>query len=372
MAHLDRLFVAADSDGDGRLDYGEVVEFLLHGSAHRKSGDPPAERFVPEENDMVLVPDWCPEARLLLREDGTFSYVLDASHKYAQGVQGMYGIKLGSAVLRATLFGNKSRSSPNVTEKVVLGAESADSRCCSLPESTTLDKDSWLILDAEPKRKEPEEIWEPGQPVVFQLDPEGFQVDKLVELFEETDADGSGKIDEDEFVALVMKLMPGRGEAYARSLMSFADKDGGGDISFAEFIDLLLDPSEIASDGVAANYICAAGERVYVGKFNSSGRLLARSNGTFSYVAYSMHSFSEGVQGKYGLRGDYFGFEATHFGKHAAEAEPRLQTISLTEEPFSKSKSSYRGLLKAVHTNTCSSTWGWLKPAASDSVVSTL
>ena len=64
---------------------------------------------------------------------------------------------------------------------------------------------------------------------------------RLREVYDAADSDGNGDLDEEEFIRMCFKFMPGQiSRAEALQMMKLMDTDGSGKISFKEFSEGVL------------------------------------------------------------------------------------------------------------------------------------
>eukprot|EP00930_Biecheleria_cincta_P039504 TRINITY_DN27153_c0_g1_i1.p1 TRINITY_DN27153_c0_g1~~TRINITY_DN27153_c0_g1_i1.p1 ORF type:complete len:839 (+),score=130.18 TRINITY_DN27153_c0_g1_i1:124-2640(+) len=369
---LEHYFNDVDVDGNERVDYFEFLDFLFNETGLDKSEDYEASKYVAREGEMVFIPDWLPSARLLVRAHGRFSFVWDSSLRYSRGVQGQCTIdNNGIITLEASLFGSASTVDSECSYVLRVGEEdeSCIHGCRSCSQAPPFPTKGWLF----PPPKKP---WTPGKPIIIRMRSSVLKTDQLVEMFETIDTDRSTEVSRRELAELLKKYMPEHTLDDINSFMALADKDVNGSITYAEFLQFVVDFARNSkgttfSEATAGTYAPEDGEKVYMGNFNPHGRLLVRSTGTFSYATSPFHKFSHGVQGRWTSKarsredtciGKECILQAQHFGPSASDVGKRDQAVALFDQPYSiRHDSTCRGCLLVQHESSSSADWGWLR-----------
>lgn len=389
QAMLDQYFGTIDMDGSENVDYFEFVDFLFSEAGIDRAEDPEAAKYVERKGETVYIAGWCSSARLLVRENGRFSFVWNSGLTYSRGVQGHYTIEDDIISLEASQFGSAATvdSTCSYALRLTEGEDEEGlpdgSRYCVLTDP--FPKQGWLF----PPSTTP---WTPAKPMIFKMT-SVLNAEHMAEIFEKIDTDGSGDISKREFAGLVQEYMPGHSLDDINNFMSYADKDGNGNISYAEFIQFIVDGARLdgsaLAEPTAGNYVPTDGETLYVGQFNPQGRLLIRSTGTFSYVSSTLRKFSYGVQGRWTntaetrevllvppqvspdrardrktmCTGKDCILQARYFGPHhATEVGELRQIVALCDQLYAPKYPNCKGCLLAVHEGEHDYDWGWLGP----------
>lgn len=112
---LDTMFAETDTDEDGSVDYGEWVAWVFEDKeltvqmlGEEYANEVKAKAYKPASGETLYVPESKAKARLLLREDQTFSYVSSFSARFSEGVQGTYSREGQQITVSPTHFGEFS------------------------------------------------------------------------------------------------------------------------------------------------------------------------------------------------------------------------------------------------------------------------
>lgn len=241
-----------------------------------------AHKYQVEPGERLYRPKSHPQGMLLLRPDGSFSYVHDQVARFSEGVQGQWLQQVALEVsLEPTAFGWCYDESFDANEiigvchSITLSEDQADASgilVCMFPEHLCAQF-SWLDPSL-PEVKQP--FGEVAQSFSEPLDDECPNSPKVARK----------RRSKDQKVADVDPSSP------------MVDKD------------MRRHPERRAH-----KYQAEDGERLYRLQSHQSGMLLLRPDGTFSYVHDDMARFSEGVQGKWTqLAGNELKLEPTAFG----------------------------------------------------------
>jgi len=125
---IDTMLAAADKDGNGHIDYEEFTEWLFKDVGRlgfKKKQEVRSSHYITKEGETLYIPSWNFTARLLMRTDGSFSFVSDYKNRFSDGVQGtVTEVSVGPAGTRARLeakyFGSRSKPLGDTSYAVVL------------------------------------------------------------------------------------------------------------------------------------------------------------------------------------------------------------------------------------------------------------
>jgi len=131
---LDTMFAETDTDEDGSVDYGEWVAWVFEDKeltvqmlGEEYANEVKAKAYKPASGETLYVPESKAKARLLLREDQTFSYVSSFSARFSEGVQGTYSREVQQVTLTPTHFGEFADTGdaeePSLVFTLTLGEE---------------------------------------------------------------------------------------------------------------------------------------------------------------------------------------------------------------------------------------------------------